>query len=112
MQHILRKIQIIMCEGSSHIIFVLSPAISEFDELRNNQIVAAVATWKWAHHIVYTLTSINGKDHIVHILIGELHYLIVKEHTISGQGKSKMLILRLLNASAISDKLFDYFEIK
>ena len=59
MQHILREIKIIMCKGSSHIIFILMSALRELLELRHDQIIASRTLAERPHLIVNFLPSVN-----------------------------------------------------
>ena len=111
MQNILAEIKVIPSESSSHIIIILIPAFGRFLELGNNQLIASLSIPERTHLVMNPLPAVNAQNHIAHFPIGKFHYLVIQEHAVGGQGKPKLLIMKLLLLSAVSHQILYYLPV-
>ena len=72
MKHILGKIEIVVCIGSANIVIHLISAVCDLLEFGDDDIVASLSAAERTHTVVYFLTSVDGKDDISHLFVGEL----------------------------------------
>ena len=77
MQHVRRKIRVVVGKCTAHIIFVLMPALGKLLKLRHNKVVASRTLAERPHEIVDFLSSVNAQHHIAHLAVAELHDLVV-----------------------------------
>ena len=111
MQNILRKIQIIMCKSSSHIIIGLMSHLSHLLELIYDQIITSFAIAGWSHKVMYFFSTIDAQYNIRHLFVGKFHYLICQQHAVRCQCKTELLIKLFLFASAICNQILHNLKI-
>ena len=66
-----------MCVCTSHIVLVLMSALRKLLEFRNNKVITAGTLSERSHAVMNLLASVDTKDHIVHLFVGELHNLVI-----------------------------------
>ena len=107
MKHVVGEILVVLGKCTAHIIFFLIPALCQLFKLRQNQIIASFSVTERSHTVVNFLTSIDTQDHVVHLTVCELLYLIVQQNAIGCQSKTESLIMKLLLLSSVCNQVFD-----
>ena len=59
MQNIFAKIQVVVCEGTTHEIIAVSALLCKFLELRHDQVIASRSLAEWSHMIMDFFSSVN-----------------------------------------------------
>ena len=77
MQDIFAKIQVVVCEGTTHEIIAVSALLCKFLELRHDQVVASGSVAEWAHLVVDLFSSIQTEHDVCHLAVAEFHNFIV-----------------------------------
>ena len=77
MQNIFAKIQVVVCEGTTHEIIAVSALLCKFLELRHDQVVASGPVAEWAHLVVDLFSSIQTEHDIRHLAVAEFHNFII-----------------------------------
>ena len=95
-----------MREGSTYIVLVLISGFSELLELWKNNIVCALSVTGRTHHIIHFLTAIDRENNIAHLLITELHDLIIEKKSIGRKCEAEFLIVLFFLGTSISDEVF------
>ena len=60
MQNVVGEIQVISCECSSYVIFLLVSALGKFLELRHDQVITSLAITERTHPVINFLPSIQA----------------------------------------------------
>ena len=78
-QHILRKLQVVVREGSADVVVLvkLFPLRRKALELRNNDVVAALPAARGAHAVVHFLATVKRENHVRHLAVAELRDLVI-----------------------------------
>ena len=66
-----------MCVCTSHIVLVLMSALRKLLEFRNNKVITAGTLSERPHAVMNLLASVDTKNYIVHLFVGELHNLVI-----------------------------------
>ena len=113
MQDIRREIRIPSCIGSADVILKsqLPPLFRELLKFLQDDIVASGPFAERPHPVVDFFAPVYRQNHIVHLPVAELHYLIVKEDTVGGQCKAEFLRICLFKLPAIGYQLLYDFPV-
>ena len=111
MEHILGKIQIMTCEGSSGIILFLASAVRKFLKFGHDQVITACPFPKRTHKIMDFPAAVNAEYHIVHFFVGKFHHLIIEQDAVCGQCKAETLVMYFFLGTSIGHKVFDYLPV-
>ena len=111
MQHILRKVQIVVGVGSPHIVFFLPPAFGCFYKFRDNAVIASLTAPEGPHPVVDFLSPVDAQYNVVHLPIGKFQYLIVQKHAVCGKGETKFLSPGLFQTSAIGHQILYHLPV-
>ena len=64
MQDISGKVQVVLCEGSAHIIVVLVPALRHLNQLGYNAVIGAAAVRPAPNPVIGLLPSVQAQDYV------------------------------------------------
>ena len=111
MEYILGKIQIVLCICSTDIPFLIATLLHKFFKIPDDAVIASCSVCTHTHPVIDFLSSINGKNNIIHFLVDEINRIIIQKHTVCCDRKTEMLAVFLLLASGVSYGLLYYIEI-
>ena len=77
MKHILRKVQIVVGKGTSHIVIHLVSALRNLLKFRYYHLIASLSAAEGAHFIMYLLTSVDAQNNIRHFPVGKFQNVII-----------------------------------
>ena len=89
------KIEIVVCVGSTDVI-LFSECLSlcrKLLELRDDQLIAALAVPERTHVIMNSLPSVQTHDNIVHLAVAEFHDLVVQKNAVCRDRETEVLVM-------------------
>ena len=111
MKDIFHEISIEVSKSSAHIVALVASPAYELLELGNDGVVGSVALKVYAESVVSLLSSVQGEDHVVHLLVTEVDDIVSYADAVGGKGEPYVLSGFLLDGSSILYQLLYDFPV-
>ena len=111
MEQVLGEVRICMGEGAPHVVVFTASGLHQLLELGHYAVIASFAGIVHPKGIMYLLASVQGQDHIAHLPVGKVYYLVVNEHAVGGEGKAEFLVVGLLLGAGIGNQLLYHLPV-
>ena len=103
--YVLKEVRILMGKGAAHVVALVSALFHKSLKSRHYSLPAAVSRVVHSVAVVDFLAAVQTKDHVVHLFVRELRYLVVQKHTVCGKGEAEVLAGFFFYAAGVRHKL-------
>ena len=105
------EVRVRVSEGAAHVIILAFPGFHQLLELGHDLIPAAVPGVVHPETVVHFLAPVQGQNHVAAFPVGKIDHVVINEHAVGGEGEAEILVVLLLNASCVCDKLFHHIPV-
>ena len=100
-----------MGKRTADIVSFLLSALRNLLEFGYDQVIASLAATERTHFIMDFLSAVYAQNNVRHLPVGKFQDLVVQQYAVGGQSKAELLVVRLLQASAVLHQLLYHLPV-
>ena len=112
MDNIVGEVGIVVSICTTNVVALTATALNQLLEVRHDGVVATLTGIVYTEVVVNILSTVERENHVVALLVKELHHLVGEDHAIGGVGEAEVLASLALNLSCILNEALYHVEVK